>query len=81
VSADGGSCYLVQQQMSNKNRGIIDPMVGQRARVPTIFDVVTRRVVPPGVGPSGPAHPNGRPLVDAAHYRTAGATPSNKMRS
>jgi hypothetical protein len=77
VSAAVGSCYLVQQQISNKNRGIIDPMIGQRARVLTIFDDVACRVVPPGVGQSGPADSNDESAVGIAPYRSAGATRSN----
>jgi hypothetical protein len=71
-----GSCYLVQQQISNTNRGIIDDMTRRRPRVSPIVVDVAYRVVPLGPGPSGPALSNGQPVVDIAHDCAAGAAPS-----
>jgi hypothetical protein len=67
--------------MSNKNRGIIYDMTGQRARVLPIFSAVAYRLVPAGAGPSGGPISNGEPVVDIAHNRAAAGTRSNNSRS
>jgi hypothetical protein len=70
------SCYLVQQQISNTNRGIIDDMAGRRPHVSPILGDVADRVVPPGAGPPAPALSTGQPVPDIAHHCAAGAAPS-----
>jgi len=74
-----GSCYLVQQQISNTNRGIIDDMTGRRPHVSPTFGDVAYPVVPLGADPSGPARSNGQPVVDTAPDGAARAAPSRTM--
>jgi hypothetical protein len=81
VSGGVSACYVVQQQMSNTNRGIIDGMAGRRAPVVPIVGDGPFRLVPARVGPSRLSDSNHALAVDIAHFRAAGTTPSNTSRS